>query len=308
MEGASFGRYRLLDQLGRGGMGVVWRAYDTETTRTVALKILPEEFNESEEYKQRFRREARTAAALTEPHIVPIHRWGEIEDRLYVDMRLIEGRSLESFLEHGGFNPARAVSIVGQIGSALDAAHRAGLVHRDVKPSNILLTDDDFAYLIDFGVVGTTNETRLTNKGTTVGTWAYMAPERIRSGTIDPRSDVYALTCVLYECLTGDRPFPGNSFEQLGYQHLFGPPPRPSEADQRLSTHFDRVIAIGMAKKPEERYPTTKELANAARAALNAPMPQRNDRRGPPPPRVNRRQPDPPTVATNERPLPRKRP
>ena len=141
MEGTPFGRYRLLALLGRGGMGEVWRAYDTETSRVVAVKVLPAQLTDDYLFQERFRREARVAASLSDPHVVPIHHFGDIDGKLYVDMRLIEGRDLESMLRGGYLDPIRAVAIIGQVASALDSAHRAGLVHRDIKPSNILVGD-----------------------------------------------------------------------------------------------------------------------------------------------------------------------
>src|ERR1700739_962938 len=165
VEGTPFGRYRLVELLGRGGMGEVWRAYDPDMNRMVALKVLPTHFAGDHEFEARFRREARSAAGLAEPHIVPIHEFGEIEGRLYVTMRLIQGQDLETLLNDGPLEPERAVGIIEQIGSALHAAHRVGLVHRDVKPSNILVTQDDFAYLIDFGIARAAGETALTSTG-----------------------------------------------------------------------------------------------------------------------------------------------
>jgi serine/threonine-protein kinase len=190
VEGTPFGRYRLVELLGRGGMGEVWRAYDTTIDRVVALKVLPTNFADDQFFQERFRREAKAAAGLDEPHIVPIYDFGEIDGRLYVTMRLIKGRDLQDLLHHGRLPPAQAVSIVEQIASALHAAHQVGLVHRDVKPSNILVTDADFAYLIDFGIARAAGQTGLTSTGSTIGTWAYMAPERFTKGDLDPRSDV----------------------------------------------------------------------------------------------------------------------
>ena len=227
-KGTPFGRYRLIELIGRGGMGEVWRAFDTATERVVALKVLPASLARDAVFQQRFRREARSAAGLNNPHVVPIHDFGELDGRLFVTMRLVEGHDLGSMLAHGPLEPARAVSIIEQIASALNAAHRIGLVHRDVKPSNILVGEDDFAYLIDFGLARTTGETSLTNTGNIVGTWAYLAPERVTIGQTDHRSDIYALACVLHESLTGNQPFPGDSLEQQLGGHLTQPPPRPS--------------------------------------------------------------------------------
>ena len=274
MEGTPFGRYLLIELLGRGGMGEVWKAFDTGTQRVVAVKVLPPQLAADPMFEQRFRREAYAAAGLNNPHVVPIHNFGEIDGRLYVDMRLIEGQDLDHILARGPLPPARAVKIVEQVASALNAAHRVGLVHRDVKPSNILVAEDDFAYLIDFGIARGVGETGLTGTGNVVGTFPYMAPERFTSGSNDARSDIYALACVLYECLTGSRPFPGESVEQQIAGHLTTPPPRPSISRPGVSPELDSVIAAGMAKDPEARYGTTVELARAARSALTSPIPK----------------------------------
>ena len=268
MDGTPFGRYRLLELLGRGGMGEVWRAFDTATNRVVAVKVLPANLASDPTFEQRFRREAFAAASLADPHVVPIHNFGEIEGRLYVDMRLIEGSDLQTILRDGPLEPGRAVGVVEQVASALNAAHRIGLVHRDVKPSNILVAEDDFAYLIDFGIARAAGETGLTGTGNVIGTWAYLAPERLTSAQTDSRSDIYALACVLHECLTGNQPFPGGSVEQQIAGHLSMPPPKPSLLRRGVPAQMDPVLAKGMAKNPDERYSTTRELAKDARAAL----------------------------------------
>jgi serine/threonine-protein kinase len=283
VEGTPFGPYRLIALLGRGGMGEVWRAYDTTTSRIVAVKVLTAQLASDPTYEQRFRREALAAAGLNEPHVVPIHKFGEIDGRLYVDMRLIEGQDLDQLLARGPLPPHRAVHIVEQIAAALHAAHRIGLVHRDVKPSNILVAEDDFAYLIDFGIARSIHETGLTSTGAAIGTLAYMAPERFSDGNADARSDVYALACVLYQALTGYQPYPGNSFEQLLAGHLMTPPPQPSMTANTVPTTMDRVIAAGMAKNPDERYPSTRDLARAARGALTSPIPNPPPSYAPPP-------------------------
>jgi serine/threonine-protein kinase len=179
VNGTPFGRYRLVELLGRGGMGEVWRAHDAATDRIVAIKVLPHHLADDETFKARFRREAHSAARLDSPHVVPSHDYGEIDGCLYVTMRLIKGRDLQTVLADGPLTPARAVRIIEQAANALHAAHDIGLVHRDVKPSNILLDKDDYAYLIDFAIARAMDETRLTSTGNAIGTFLYMAPERL---------------------------------------------------------------------------------------------------------------------------------
>jgi serine/threonine-protein kinase len=268
VEGTPFGRYQLLELLGRGGMGEVWRAHDTTMDRVVAIKMLLPHFATDPDYDKRFRREARAAARLADPHVVPIYDVGEIDGRLYVAMRLVGGTDLQTLLTAGPLEPSRAVHVVEQIASALHTAHKAGLVHRDVKPSNILVTPNDFAYLIDFGIARAATDTALTAADTTIGTWAYMAPERFRSGAADPAGDVYALACVLYQCLTGEPPFPGETLEQVAVGHMVAPPPLPSAERNTVPKGLDRVIATGLAKLPTDRYTGALEMAAAARQAI----------------------------------------
>jgi serine/threonine-protein kinase len=273
VEGTLFGRYRLIELLGRGGMGEVWRAQDTAANdRTVAIKMLAPHLAKDDMFVARFRREADAAAQLSNPHIIPIHNYGEIDGRLYVDMRLIEGRDLQQVLAAGPMEPSRAVRVIEQVAKALHAAHKVGLVHRDVKPSNVLLDEDDFAYLIDFGIARATEDTRLTRTGSMIGTLHYLAPERFGDAEVDARSDIYALACVFYECLTGSTPYPGDSFEQQIAAHLMQPPPRPSSTDPNIPLQVDEVIATGMAKDPNHRYATTVELARAAADAITMPI------------------------------------
>ena len=273
MDATPFGHYQLQQLIGRGGMGEVYRAYDTRTDRIVALKVLPPNMAADETFQARFRRESQAAAGLNDPHVVPIHSFGEIDGRLYLDMRLIEGRNLGTVLTEtdGPLAPEFSVKVAEQVATALDAAHAAGLIHRDVKPSNILITNRDFVYLIDFGLARSAGEVGLTTAGSTLGTMAYMAPERFEGKPVDPTSDIYALACVLYECLTGDRPYPAKSLEQQIAGHMTQPIPRPSAIDPKLAA-FDAVIAKGMAKSPGKRYQSAAELATAARRALNAPV------------------------------------
>ncbi|MEV0033801.1 protein kinase [Nocardia sp. NPDC050793] len=276
MTAARFGRYRLERLLGKGGMGQVWLAYDTTDRRHVALKLLPAELAADAVYRKRFEREAQVAAALRDPHIVPIHRHGAVDERLYIEMAFVEGTDLAARLSEGGpLAAGAALDILGQVAAALDAAHRAGLVHRDVKPSNILVAPGGFTYLIDFGIARGTGQTSVTTTGLAIGTWAYMAPERF-SGHADARADVYSLACVLYETLTGGRPYGDTDPARQMHGHLMTDPPSASSANPDVPAGLDAVIARGMAKEPGDRYASAGEFVRAARDIVSpcAPSPQ----------------------------------
>jgi serine/threonine-protein kinase len=267
--GSRFGPYRLKRLLGAGGMGEVYEAEDTVRKRLVALKLMSPTVSRDPVFRARMKREAFTAGRLTEPHVVPIHDYGEIDGQLYVDMRLINGRDLHAVLAVDGAMPAaKAVAIVRQIAEALDAAHESGVIHRDVKPGNILLTDSDFAYLVDFGLARAASDVGLTTG--TVGTWGYMAPERFTTDEVTSRADVYALACVLYECLTGSPPYRIDSIESAYMAHQHHPIPHPSQALPTIPVVFDRIIATGMAKNPVDRYGSAGDLGRAAHNALTA--------------------------------------
>ena len=249
LVGGSFGKYQINRMLGKGGMGEVYEAFDTDKGRTVALKVLADQYAQNETFRTRFLRESRAAAVLQEPHVIPIHDWGEIDGTLYIDMRLVQGQTVHEMLKVRALEPHRAVDIVRQVAAALDAAHAEGLIHRDVKPQNIIVTPDDFAYLVDFGIAENRGDTRLTMTGYHIGSFDYMAPERFGNQAATKAVDVYALAGVLHEALTGSKPFPGPT-EQVIAGHLSMPPPRPSALNPRVPSSFDDVIARGLAKNP----------------------------------------------------------
>lgn len=267
--GSRFGHYLLRRLLGRGGFGEVYEAEDTVMHRVVALKLIAAAYSQNQVFRHRLEREAHTAGRLHEPHVVPIHGCGEIDGQLYIDMRLIDGTDLQTLLARTGpLSPPRAVAIVRQIGAALDAAHADTVIHRDVKPANILLTSDDFACLVDFGLANAANDAKLTSTGTTIGTFAYMSPERLGDGHVTHRADIYALACVLYECLTGSTPYPAGDLPALITAHLTAPIPRASQHRPQLPVGIDDVITRGMAKNPQDRYGSAGALAAAALDAL----------------------------------------
>lgn len=275
---SQFGHYVLKRLLGRGGFGEVYEAVDTNKNRTVALKVLPPSISANPTFRKRLFREASTAGRLHEPHVVPIHDYGEIDGQLYIDMRLIQGTDLRAVLDESGpLEPERAVGIIGQVASALDAAHAEQIVHRDVKPANILLTGNDFVCLVDFGLASAATDAKVTTTGAAVGTFAYMAPERFSDEPIDQRADVYALACVLYECLTGASPYHASQPAAVIASHLTAPIPRPSQQRPDIRPAFDDVIARGMAKNPDDRYSSAGQLAEAARRALASPSEHRRE-------------------------------
>src|SRR3984893_2555119 len=244
--GQRFGPYILTAELGRGGMGVVYRAYDTVKGRTVALKVLIPELAADRLFRDRVRRESKRAARLGEPHLSPTPDYGRIDGGLFIDMRLVEGIDLAAMLERDGpLPPPTAAWVTAQVASALDAAHADGLVHRDVKPSNVLITGQGqsmpFAYLIDFGIARAVDRGSMSTGTGTIGTVAYMAPERISGAPGDRRADVYSLACVLHECLTGCQPFTGQMLAVMWAQ-LNAAPPAPTAVRPGLPAAVDGII------------------------------------------------------------------
>lgn len=268
--GSWFGPYRLVRLLRQGGMGEVYEAEDTRKGRMVALKLISQQFSGNPEFRARLQREADIAGRLTEPHVVPIHDYGEFDGRFYVDMRLVDGVNLATLLHRDGpLAPPRAIAIIRQVAAALDAAHAAGVTHRDVTPGNILVTPSDFAYLADFGIARAATDPGLTQVGTAIGTYYYMAPERFTEDTVTHSADIYSLACVLSECLTGSPPYRADTIERLVASHLTKTAQPPSQLRPGvIPPALDHVIAKGMAKNPAERYRSAGEFAAAAHDAL----------------------------------------
>jgi serine/threonine-protein kinase len=262
-----FAGCRIEGVLGRGGMGVIYRATELRLGRPVALKLIATEQASDPDVRSRFEREARLTAAIDHPNVIPVYAAGEEDGHLYLVMRYVPGTDLQALLRREGrLAPARAASVVAQVADALDAAHAAGLVHRDVKPANVLIADEH-VYLSDFGITRVQSaETRITDSGGWIGTVDFMAPEHLRGEPTDARADVYGLGCVLYTALTGTPPFRRETVPATITAHLHEPPPRPSEALGVPET-FDTVIARALAKDPSRRYPSAGDLGRAARAA-----------------------------------------
>ena len=265
--------FRVESLIGEGAMGAVYLAEDTSSGRRVGLKVLAPELARDERFRQRFLRESQLAASLDHPRIVRTIASGEAGGTLYLAMAYVQGSDLRELLRREGrLEPERAVDIVSQVAEALGAAHRAGLVHRDVKPGNILVTegpDGEQAYVCDFGLARhVTSVSSLTGERGFVGTIDYVPPEQIEGGQIDGRADVYSLGCILFECLAGERPFERESELAVVFGHLNDPPPRISELRSELPEAFDGVLGTALAKSPEDRYQTCADLADAARAAL----------------------------------------
>jgi len=270
--GAVIGGLRIDAVAGRGGMGVVYKAHQLSLDRTVAMKIVNPELADDPEFRERFRREARIAASLDHPHVVPVYHAGEDDGNVYLTMRFVEGTDLASMIaSRGRVEPRDAVEMVAQIADALDAAHARGLVHRDVKPANILITRPGgrwHTYLTDFGISKDGRDAGMTKSGFVVGSLSYISPEQLQGEDVDGRADQYSLACVLFQALTGEVPFPRDTTAARMFAHLSAPAPALGEISPALRGPLEPVLAKGLAKRPADRYATAGEFGRAALAAV----------------------------------------
>jgi serine/threonine protein kinase len=273
-DGDEFAGYRIEQRLGRGGMGILYLALEPGLERRVALKLIAPEAAADDVFARRFAEESRIAAAIEHPNVVPIYAAGEEEGVPWIAMRYVAGSDLGRRLaREGRLDQREAVDLIAQIGNGLDAIHAAGLVHRDVKPANVLLGGEagaEHAYITDFGVArNVATESGLTQTGRFVGTLDYVAPEQISGGQVDARVDVYALGCLLFKLLTGEVPFPREGEAARLYAHLHDPPPAPSLYVPEVPMALDDVVVRAMSKEPDDRYPSAGDLGRAAQAALS---------------------------------------
>jgi serine/threonine-protein kinase len=274
----SLGRYRILGELGRGSMGVVYRADDPMLNRTVAIKTINmvADAEDRAEYEKRFYQEAKAAGGLSHPNVVTIYDIGHAGDVVYMAMEYIEGTELRDLLLRGRLDAATAVDIAAQVAEGLAYAHMRGVVHRDVKPANIMVPRDGPAKIMDFGIARMRASEVKTQTGMLLGSPKYMSPEQLLGGAVDQRCDIFSLGVVLYEALTGAPPFSGSDITQIMYQIVNAAPPPPSAVNSRVSPMLDLIVAKALAKDPAARYPDARELAadlRACRAAVAALAP-----------------------------------
>ncbi|HEY7456810.1 MAG TPA: serine/threonine-protein kinase [Solirubrobacterales bacterium] len=281
--GEEFAGYRIERSLGRGGMGVLYLALEPGLERRVALKLIAPEAAADQVFARRFAEESKIAASIEHPNVVPIYAAGEERGIPFIAMRYVSGSDLGRRLaREGRLEPAVAAALIAQVGNGLDAIHAAGLVHRDVKPANVLLSDaggEEHAYITDFGVArNVATESGLTQTGRFVGTLDYVAPEQISGGAVDARADVYALGCLLFKLLTGEVPFPRDAEAARLYAHLNDPPPAPSLQATGVPMALDDVVIRALSKQPGDRYPSAGDLGRAAVAATSGARPELPER------------------------------
>jgi eukaryotic-like serine/threonine-protein kinase len=263
------GRYELEKLVGSGGMSNVFRAHDRLLERTVALKILHEQYTRDEDYVERFRREARAVAQLAHPNIVTVIDRGEQDGRQYIVFEYVDGENLKDLTARGPLDPQDAIRLALQVARALSFAHERGLVHRDVKPQNVLLNDDGQAKVTDFGIARSLDVHGVTQTGTVLGTSDYIAPEQARGQKVDPKTDIYSLGAVLYELLTGEVPYKGDNFVAVAMRHVNEPPPSVLDRRPDCPLRLDLAIQRAMAKDPDERYDSMDEFCTELEACLN---------------------------------------
>jgi serine/threonine protein kinase len=262
--------YEVRDQIGAGGFGAVYRAYQPTIAREVAIKVILPKFANNPDFIRRFEVEAQTIARLESPHIVPLYDYWRDPEGAYLVMRWLR-TSLAHSLKNGPWLAEAAARLLDQVAAALTVAHRAGVIHRDIKPDNILLDEDDNAYLADFGIAKNTALVNTSQEGLVIGSPAYMTPEQIRAEPLTPRTDIYSLGLVMFEVLTGEKPFGSDgSTDELISQQLYAPLPLVHERRAGLPTALSEVLRTASAKSPDERYPSAQRFAQAFRAALPA--------------------------------------
>ncbi len=261
MIGKTVTHYEIQSQLGAGGMGVVYKAKDLRLDRLVALKFLPPQFASTEALKRRFVNEARAASALDHINICTIHEIDESEDgQLFIVMALYQGESLQERIRRGPLSPAETLDIGIQVTEGLSAAHERGILHRDIKPGNIFITDRQTVKVLDFGLAKVSGATKITRSGTSMGTLSYMPPEQLRGEDADPRSDLFSLGAVLYEMLVGEPAFGGDNEGAVLNRVLNQEPAPPSSRRPGIAPGFDRLVGRALAKDPDHRYPTAVDL------------------------------------------------
>ncbi len=274
--GEQIGKYRILGELGRGGMAVVYRARDEVLKRPVALKVLAEHLTHDRKFLSRFIAEARTAALLDHPNIVHIHEAGQIDGLTYIAMQVVEGRALSQYLEKqgGSMGQEETLQILGQVAEALDYAHSQGVIHRDVKPSNIMVTDDGRVMLMDFGIAKAAGATKLTATGATIGTAEYMSPEQAGGEDVDYRTDIYSLGIVAYEMVAGAVPFAADTSLAIAHKHIEETPSEPSGPDgHEISPGLSRAVLRALAKEPRRRFSSCQAFVDAASGITSTRVP-----------------------------------